>query len=69
MNVSTFLIPGDSLHVPDLTEQRGKFVVVHSPGCEHLCVVVAESSQLCQTAQETSEVLWILWMVQDTHLP
>lgn len=58
-----------SLHIPDLTEQRREFVVVDSPGCEHLCVVVAESSQLCQTAQETSEVLRILWMVQEAHLP
>lgn len=58
-----------SLHVPDLTEQRGKFVVVHSPGCEHLCVVVAERPQLRQASQETSEVLRILRMLQDTHLP
>lgn len=62
-------LPGKSLHVPDLTKQRCKFVVVHPPGCEHLCMVMAERPQLCQTTQETSKVLWILWMVQHAHLP
>lgn len=62
-------LPGESLHVPDLTKQRRKFVVVHLPGCEHLRVVVAERPQLRQTTQETSKVLWILWMVQHAHLP
>lgn len=62
-------LPGESLHVPDLTKQRRKFVVVHPPGCEHLRVVVAERPQLCQATQETSKVLWILWMVQHAHLP
>ena len=64
-----FILYCVSLHVPDLTEQRGKFVVVDSPGCEHLRMVVAERPQLRQASQETSEVLRILRMLQDTHLP
>lgn len=64
-----FLVPVESLHVPDLTKQRSKFVVVHPPGCEHLCVVVAERPQLSQTAQQTSKVLGVLRMVQHAHLP
>lgn len=67
--IALFTSPGVSLHIPDLTEQWGKFVVVHSPGCEHLCVVVVECSQLRQAAQETSKVLRLLWMLQDTQLP
>lgn len=58
-----------SLHIPDFTEQRGEFVVVDSPGCQHLCVVVVKRSQLCQAAQETSEVLWLQWMLQGAQLP
>lgn len=58
-----------SLHIPDLTEQRGKLVVVHSPGREHLGVVVAERPQLRQAAQETCEVLRLLGMVENAHLP
>lgn len=61
--------PGVSLHVPYFTEQRRKFMVVHFPGREHLCVVVAECSQLRQAAQQTSKVLRLLWVLQDTQLP
>lgn len=64
-----FPTPSGVSHIPDLTEQWGKFMVVHSPGCKHLCVVVAERSQLSQTAQETSKILRLLWMLQDTQLP
>lgn len=55
--------PDVLLHVPYLTEQRGEFMVVHSPGCEHLCVVIVEGSQLRQTAQETGKVLRLLRML------
>lgn len=58
-----------SLYVPDLAEQRGKLVVVDSPGREHLCVVVAERPQLRQAAQETSKVLRLLRMLQGAQLP
>lgn len=69
-HVTTFSSsPGASLHVPYLTEQRREFMVVHSPGSEHLGVVVAERSQLRQTAQEASKVLLLLWVLQDTQLP
>lgn len=64
-----FLVSVESLHVPDLTEQRSKFVVVDSPGSEHLCVVVAQRPQLSEAAQQTSKVLGVLRMVQHTHLP
>ena len=64
-----FPFPVVSLHIPDLTEQGGKFVVVHPPGREHLCMVVVECSQLCQTAQETSKVLRLRGMLQGTKLP
>ncbi len=57
-----------SLHIPDLTEQWGELVVVHSPGSEHLCVVVAECSQLRQTTQEASKVLRLLWVLHNTQL-
>lgn len=63
-----FLPPGVSLYVPDLTEQRGKFVVIHPPGCEHLCVIVVQCSQLRQPSEETSKVLRLLWMLQDAQL-
>lgn len=65
----SFLVSVESLHVPDLTKQRSEFVVVHPPGREHLCVVVAERPQLSQTAQQTSKVLRVLRMVQHAHLP
>lgn len=58
-----------SLHVPDLTQQRGEFVVVRPPGREHLRMVVVECSQLRQATQETSKVLRLLWMLQDAQLP
>ncbi|TNN57395.1 hypothetical protein EYF80_032364 [Liparis tanakae] len=38
-------------------------------GREHLCVVVAECSQLRQAAQQTSKVLRLLWVLQDAQLP
>lgn len=44
-------------------------MVVHFPGREHLCVVVAERPQLRQAAQETGEVLRFMGMVEDAHLP
>lgn len=44
-------------------------MVVRSPGCEQLHVEVVERSQLCQTAQETSEVLRLPRMLQGAQLP
>lgn len=67
--ISTVSLTCDSLHIPDLTKQRGKLVIVHSPGREHLGVVVAERPQLRQAAQETGEVLWLMGMVENAHLP
>lgn len=66
---TVFLTSRESLNIPDLTEQRGELVVIHFPGREHLCVVVAERPQLRQAAQETGEVLRFLGMVEDAHLP
>lgn len=67
--IATVSLTCESLHIPDLTEQRGKLVVVHSPGREHLGVVVAERPQLCQAAQEAGEVLRDMGVVENAHLP
>lgn len=58
-----------SLYIPDLTEQGCKLVVVHSPGREHLGVVVVERPELGQTAEQSSEVLRLVRMMQGTKLP
>lgn len=52
-----------SLHIPDLTEERGELVVIHPPGHQHLRVVMVECAKLRQAAQETGKMLRVLGLV------
>lgn len=57
-----------SLYIPDFTEQRGEFVVIYSPGHQHLCVVMIECPQLSQATQETGKMLRVFRLINFAQL-
>lgn len=52
-----------SLHIPDLTEEWSELVVIHSPGHQHLSMVVIERPKFRQATQKAGKMLRVLGLV------